>query len=171
MCLGCVDEYLDGSWIDVTPEMREVAALVDSFHEMPGMSVGGFLHCELDDTNIEDIEGDAPVERWREWIGERAEHYLPMETGEDGVLRSRVPSSRSLTPDEREAAIEAATRIWSLMVPMTEAQRAVSLHLDQYEHWRETGLRMAMVEDTVPNGFGASLRWVQQETPGGPMYA
>lgn len=55
MCSGCVEEYLDGKPApEMTNDMKYVAALITFFYTLDECSVGGPLHVQLDDYNLED---------------------------------------------------------------------------------------------------------------------
>lgn len=146
MCMSCVVDSLgevteDGRtfrvWPVITDHMREVARLVSEFYELPGMSVGGPLHCELDDFNLEDHwfrpdEGGprydtetfaAHLSQWSNTV------YLAMVEGDDGMPRSPLPSERPTTTEERETALRYCCAIvWGLGT-LSEPERHVAVAL------------------------------------------
>lgn len=57
MCWSCVREEMQEAEVTevaVTPEMIEIAGLIEQFYLLPGCSVGGPLHITVEDGNIED---------------------------------------------------------------------------------------------------------------------
>lgn len=55
MCIDCVRKYVGTSDVDTTTDaFKEVAALVEWVYAQEGYSVGGPLHVQLDDFNLED---------------------------------------------------------------------------------------------------------------------
>jgi hypothetical protein len=121
MCLSCYRDYcglIDGAdpgsndpadiaWAPVSAEMRSLAVDVAAFREMPECTVGGPIHVEIDDDNLDD--DFMPTDRARFFAErQRCVNHL---TGEVYVTYS-------------DEVMEAAWSIMERFSAMTEPERA-----------------------------------------------
>lgn len=103
MCHGCWEEW--GSPQIDTPKVREAAAAIHDVYTQPHGGVGGGLHVQLDDFNIDDQYWDAESRKDIETYGHPAEW---------DIQRRCFDLMRALTEEERASALSLNDGYWEI---------------------------------------------------------
>lgn len=113
MCVDCIRKYGGHDVLEVTPEMAEATALVEWVYDQDEYGVGGPLHVQLDDYNLEDRNLTANSLVW--WT-----RGYPAREG----IRAFEPPAPDGFPEGHE---EKFLRLLELLRGMSLAERAVAV--------------------------------------------
>lgn len=68
MCTGCYLEFKENGCQDIfNDKVKRALELINAVYDAPNGDVGGLMHCELDDWNIEDQFFEDELKNWADY--------------------------------------------------------------------------------------------------------
>jgi len=112
MCMDCWEKR--GAPKIYTDAVREAAALIQRVYDEVSC-VGGPLHVQLDDWNIEErfFKGDLRADyAWKIWVTDPSDGLQPLDEKQQAVCIECYETLRGMTDDERASALAMHDGYW-----------------------------------------------------------